>query len=282
MATSKPRIQAYVEQYLFDCFKGEQEAWGLTQSEALERILAERYGKVSPMTTEPPIPYLNDRLQSLEKTLAVQLGINDDLLHRLERLENLLTLNSKSPVSEGELLDGEVESESNSKLPVLDYLENQESKQVNSDLPLSNSEGELPSESLFSELVVSESELHSSDSSSDLPSEFLPSESIVSNSELSISDSRVSGSELNTDTSQRFVVCAYHPDNPNKPLYWHGTKKGFREYLESASSYAHENKARRQGLVIENNAGKWLEQGWKVSYKTIEELRKMKLKYSPA
>ena len=43
MSTSKPRIQAYVGSGLYQQFEQDREAWGLSQSQALERILSERY-----------------------------------------------------------------------------------------------------------------------------------------------------------------------------------------------------------------------------------------------
>lgn len=43
MATDKPRIQAYVLSKLYQQFEAERLTWGLSQSQALERILLERY-----------------------------------------------------------------------------------------------------------------------------------------------------------------------------------------------------------------------------------------------
>lgn len=43
MATDKPRIQAYVLSKLYQQFESERLTWGLSQSQALERILLERY-----------------------------------------------------------------------------------------------------------------------------------------------------------------------------------------------------------------------------------------------
>ena len=80
MATQKPRVQAYIKQHLYDAFKAEQESWRLKESEALERILSERYDKAAPGASEPPIPYQGDRLTYLEKSLAEQEVINHDII----------------------------------------------------------------------------------------------------------------------------------------------------------------------------------------------------------
>jgi len=106
MGTNKPRIQAYVEQSLFNSFKAEQDAWGMTQSEAIEQILAERYFSndlVLPIQSKD----LNHRVILLETKVAGQEAINverfEQLFSRLERLEALLLqsgLSGDSPASD--------------------------------------------------------------------------------------------------------------------------------------------------------------------------------------
>ena len=117
MATSKPRIQAYVEQSLFDSFKAEQDAWGLTQSEALERILAERYGRkddVETSSNQLEQSFLEGRLDRLDKLLQSLDRSFHFLSSRVSYLERKVAgeLPSESLVSDSELPTGELPSES--------------------------------------------------------------------------------------------------------------------------------------------------------------------------
>jgi hypothetical protein len=76
MTTTKPKIQGYIDQKLADQFEAERQAWGLTQSQALERILAERYGMRQSregITSNPP----SDLLSNLE-------GITSDIYAKLD------------------------------------------------------------------------------------------------------------------------------------------------------------------------------------------------------
>lgn len=87
MATSKPKLQGYIDQQLFDQFEIEQRQWGLTQSQALERILAERYGRVHDEDRQRYSPQLS--LHSLDKSL---LNL-EELVSKLS--DRLLTLEQK-------------------------------------------------------------------------------------------------------------------------------------------------------------------------------------------
>lgn len=66
MSTKKQRIQAYVEQALFEAFEAERSTWGVSQSQALERILSERYSAFS-ASMQPGQPLLEERLEKLEQ-----------------------------------------------------------------------------------------------------------------------------------------------------------------------------------------------------------------------
>lgn len=65
MATDKPRIQAYVLSKLYQQFEAERLTWGLSQSQALERILLERYQDDSSEQVTSDV--LKARLDRVEK-----------------------------------------------------------------------------------------------------------------------------------------------------------------------------------------------------------------------
>lgn len=108
MSTTKPRIQAYVQGEIYQQFEQERSQWDLSQSQALERILSERYQLDNKAVNEPDMKVLAS-VQILDHSLAA-------LRNRVEALE--LLLKSPLPISESEL----VTNESDSELPILSYL----------------------------------------------------------------------------------------------------------------------------------------------------------------
>lgn len=54
MTTNKQRIQGYIDLQLFESFETERAVWDISQSQALERILTERYNT---KVIEPSISY---------------------------------------------------------------------------------------------------------------------------------------------------------------------------------------------------------------------------------
>jgi len=159
MATSKQRIQAYIDQQLFESFEAERVEWNLSQSQALERILAERYqAEKRSLATGAN----SDRLKWLEDKLIDRTWLNnrsfDEIFNRLGTLEDIVSqlfrkLDSELPTSDltsesnSELLVSDLSSESNSELPTSNL-----SSESNSELLVSGLDGESNSELLVSGL----------------------------------------------------------------------------------------------------------------------------------
>ena len=180
MATSKQRIQAYIDQQLFESFEAERAAWDISQSQALERILAERYNTKAieaPISdSEPKI----DRFKTLEGELKRRVAINgmvfEEIFQRLNDLEGAVSklaseslatnnseLNSESLTETKGGLDSELPSESlatnNSELNSESLTETKgglDSELPSESLTTNNSEldGELPSESPIKNLPL--------------------------------------------------------------------------------------------------------------------------------
>ena len=94
MATSKPKIQGYVERSLFDQFETERHHWGLTQSQALERVLAERYGQTVKAKEVLDLPLFN-LVQSLKERIdMLENLVPTDLPKQLEWITSEITSSS--------------------------------------------------------------------------------------------------------------------------------------------------------------------------------------------
>lgn len=152
MATSKQRIQAYIDQQLFESFEAERAAWDISQSQALERILAERYNTKAieaPISdSEPKI----DRFKTLEGELKRRVAINgmvfEEIFQRLNDLEGAVSkLASESLATNNSELNSESLTETKGGL---------DSELPSESLTTNNSEldGELPSESPIKNLPL--------------------------------------------------------------------------------------------------------------------------------
>lgn len=64
MATNKVKIQGYIKRDIFEQFEAERIVWGLSHSQAIERILAERYEQNSNASLVD-----NNRFAALEESL---------------------------------------------------------------------------------------------------------------------------------------------------------------------------------------------------------------------
>ncbi|KJH69415.1 hypothetical protein [Aliterella atlantica] len=106
MSTNKLRIQAYVQSELYQQFEQERSQWDVSQSQALERILLERYQHDSGE-------------QAISTRESVHwIALVEDLRKRVERLESNLPseLDSSLP-SELESVTSELDSELSDNLP---------------------------------------------------------------------------------------------------------------------------------------------------------------------
>ncbi len=180
MSTNKPRIQAYIDIDLYNHFEVQRINWGVSQSQALERILADRF------QGEQPREGVKDIAASFEheftqytfkalRDLQNEVGEIQDYLRELKYSIKQAKLHSSLPSE----LDSSLPSELDSSLP------SESNSELDSSLP-SELDSSLPSEldsSLPSELDSSlPSELDSnlpSELDSSLPSELdssLPSE----------------------------------------------------------------------------------------------------------
>lgn len=107
MATSKPKVQGYVSRDIFEQFEVDRVAWGLSQSQALERILNERYGIEKqhgnlPMDCER-ITVLEESLESLNQLCKFSFEL---AFQRIGKLESI-TSNSQSDTSDLLMIDAE-------------------------------------------------------------------------------------------------------------------------------------------------------------------------------
>lgn len=129
MATNKQRIQAYIDQQLFDCFEADRLRWNVSQSQALERILAERYNaKVQSNTSYPILEAIesqnsSEQLTRLEAEIRGMVTLNhsrfEQVFNRLNHLEGAVTqlLSSESSSELPSESSGELSSESSGELP---------------------------------------------------------------------------------------------------------------------------------------------------------------------
>ncbi len=258
MSTQKPRIQAYVQSELYQAFERERSQWGISQSQALERVLSERYQEASNTTQIEHQLINNDDLHWIK----VSLGNIRERLTRLEIANNL---------------DDEVAIEIDNDLPILSNLESvSESKLVTSE-----SDGSLPSES---ELVTSDSDgglpselgLVTGESDSSLPSELelVTGESdgevvtgklitkLTKNAIRSLSDSPL---ELN-----KFVICEIDKEI-GRFTYWTGSKNGFTSSLEAAKRYKSEAMAERakKGILEDPSYSRFSEARFDLKYNPV-------------
>ena len=83
----KPKLQGYVAQELFDEFEAYRASHNLNQSKALEKLLAEYFGKPSAPTLPPNDALATSALASLRAELA---ALRLELVQRLEVVESRL------------------------------------------------------------------------------------------------------------------------------------------------------------------------------------------------
>ena len=125
MSTNKPRIQTYVDASLYQQFEQERSQWGLSQSQAFERILSERYQSDRPEQLPgdhdltPLIASINElrlKVSTLEDELESRLlaKLESRLLGSLPSESELVTSESELVTSE---LDSSLPSELDSSLP---------------------------------------------------------------------------------------------------------------------------------------------------------------------
>lgn len=113
VSTNKPRIQAYVDSRLHEQFEQERSHWGISQSQALERMLAERYQ--SDIARDREVASDRDLMPlitSINKLRLQVSNLEDELEERLlNKLESrfssslLSELPSKLPVKKESLKD---------------------------------------------------------------------------------------------------------------------------------------------------------------------------------
>lgn len=118
MATNKIKIQGYLELKLATQFEVERESWGLTHSQALERVFAERYdmeqAQIKPSVLSNG---LEQRLQRLEEHLA-------ELAHLHEGLK-LIVFGENLLKSDTQQITGDTPSDT-----LLDQLEEDDFRKV--------------------------------------------------------------------------------------------------------------------------------------------------------
>ena len=93
----KPKVQGYVAQELFDEFEAYRASHNLNQSKALEKLLAEYFGKPSAPTLPPNDAIPTSALASLRAELA---ALRLELVQRLEVVESRLANESALPLIE--------------------------------------------------------------------------------------------------------------------------------------------------------------------------------------
>ena len=94
----KPKLQGYVQQELFDEFERFRATHNLNQSKALEKLLAEYFGKPS-ASTLPPVDAL--ATSTLADSLRAELAaLRLELVQRLEVVESRLAIESATIVNE--------------------------------------------------------------------------------------------------------------------------------------------------------------------------------------
>jgi len=287
VSTNKLRIQAYVESNLYQQFENERLSWGVSQSQALERILLERYqhdsGEQVVSTRESVhwtslVEDLRKRVERLESNLPGELNNNlpgESTSESTSELNNNLPGESTNelPSELGSSLPGELPSELDSSL--LGESTNELPSELDSSLP-GESTNELPSEldsSLPGELP--------SESDIDLPGEStneLPSESDIDlPGELpSESDIDLPGESTNKlpSESQKLVVCKLYKNNPKDPQtwrYWAGAKAGFVEDLSKAKTYTEKGSSKVINQLLEDELHKPTSRE-RISCRALEEL----------
>lgn len=236
MATDKPKIQGYIAQSLFDQFEAERQQWGLKQSQALERILSERYGQEYNQSSQQSF----DQYESIQKQISNLTSKFVSLEHRvpfdlIEQLESLSkAVYGSSP---------EITEQSNGDTPEIASSSLDITEQITSDTPsIADVSPEI---------------------TSDIPSTTSSSPSITS-------DTPSIAEQSNSDTKeQMLVVCKVNRDEPHHPLYWMG--KGFTSDLNKAKTYQASSvgkiKARIEKSDHAPSAGEF------ISWKTLAKLK---------
>lgn len=178
MSTNKPRIQAYIQSDLYQQFEQERSQWGVSQSQALERMLLERYQFDNTVNFRQPkqeydLTWIKVSLGNIRERLTrleIANNLDDDIAIKLDSempsdLPILSNLKSVSELDSSLLSDsGLVASELNSELngSLLGELDD--------NLP---SELELVASELDSDLELVTSESVTSELDSSLPSELI-------------------------------------------------------------------------------------------------------------
>ena len=94
----KPKLQGYVQQELFDEFERFRTSHNLNQSKALEKLLAEYFGKSSASALPHEEAIATSTLaDSLRAELA---ALRLEIVQRLELVESRLAINSATVVTE--------------------------------------------------------------------------------------------------------------------------------------------------------------------------------------
>lgn len=90
MSTNKPRIQAYVDSSLHQQFEHERSLWDVSQSQALERILLERYQSNS--SNQVVSNRLEARLERVEK--ICNLLVNSQLQNLSPEQKSIISMSN--------------------------------------------------------------------------------------------------------------------------------------------------------------------------------------------
>lgn len=109
VSSNKPRIQSYIESMLYEQFEQERLAWGLSQSQALERMLSERYqSNVTRLESEHELtPLINSINELRSRVSTLEDELESKLLSKLEdkfsKTEVIGKAARKSPVGKESL-----------------------------------------------------------------------------------------------------------------------------------------------------------------------------------
>ena len=261
MPSNKPKLQGYVDQSLFDKFQDERLRWNISQSEALEKILSERYYVIVP--SEKPTEFLADRISKIEQTLL-------EYAARIRILENC-----SNPPSESR--SDTLDSNPPSNLDGDTYISNPPSESRSDTLdsnPPSNLDGDTYISNLSSESL-------SDTLDSNPPSESLSDTYISNPPSESLSDTLDSNPPSNLDgdtlddnppSDDSYIVGLLKPgiDGLEVAGYWLNFKAGFVT-LEQAKIYNSESNAKRAITSISKKIE--LAEGERISYKLLSKVQ---------
>ena len=273
MATSKPKIQGYVERSLFDQFETERHHWGLTQSQALERVLAERYGQTVKAKEVLDLPLFN-LVQSLKERIdMLENLVPTDLPKQLEWITSEIT--SSSP----EITSDTLEITSNSPEITNDTPEiTSSSPEITNDTPeITSSSPEITSTDLPKQLEWITSEITSSspEITNDTP------EITSSSPEITSDTPEITNGSLQftSDSYKLFVICLFNtlpPADPEDFRYWSGnTKSQFSLSLDRAVKYKSFKVAVKQSEKLQQKDD-YKGGGWEIKINTLEFFERKK------